>query len=494
MPGLVFPPRVQRPRGWLGIKPMLKIFGHFIQVKMLALLILEMAVLGAAVYYLLSSGIHSPLLLGDLRGQFGGFSFLFALVVGAAMISMGLYSRSAMSDYRTLAIKVLIALALVVPANMAGTALFHEELYESANASTFWWLKAPVVWLLVILLTRILFSFANRREFMKRRIFILGAGTRAAAIRQMAIHGSNETFIVAGTFDPGTPVERRASRDSYEAIAEAPAEDANWVDVVRRAHATEIVVALEDRRGLPVSQLLRCKIDGIQVLDYQTFCERETCRLDLDELKPSWLIFGSGFSRGIVRDFFKRFFDIMVSSAFLLATLPVTLLAAILIKLESRGPVLYRQERVGLHGRPFMVLKLRSMRQDAEVSGAPQWARERDPRVTRVGAFTRKTRIDELPQLINVLRGEMSFVGPRPERPYFVEQLNGTIPFYRERHCVKPGITGWAQINYPYGASLEDARQKLSYDLYYAKNHSIFLDFIIILSTVRVILLQQGSR
>jgi len=472
---------------------MLRLFGHFIPVKMLVLLILEMAVLGGSVYYLLSAGIHSPQLLSDLRGQLGRFSFLFALVVGVAMVSMGLYSRSAMSDYRTLAIKVLVALALVIPANMAGTALFHEELYESANASTFWWIKAPVVWLLVILLTRILFGFANRRDFLKHRVFILGAGTRAAAIRQMAIQGANQSFVVAGTFDPGLSGERRGGRDSPSGLRAPEAETADWLDVVRRAHASEIVVALEDRRGLPVSQLLRCKTEGIRVIDYQTFCERETCRLDLDELKPSWLIFGSGFSRGVVTDLVKRLFDVTVSLALLLVTLPFTLLTAVLVKLESPGPVLYRQERVGLHGKPFMVLKIRSMRQDAETGGA-QWAQVRDPRVTRVGAFIRKTRIDELPQLINVLRGDMSFVGPRPERPVFVEQLSESIPFYRERHCVKPGITGWAQINYPYGASLEDGRQKLSYDLYYVKNHSLFLDFIILLSTVRVILLQQGSR
>jgi sugar transferase (PEP-CTERM system associated) len=473
---------------------MLKIFGHFIPIKMLVLLVLEMAVLGAVVYYLLSTGIHSPELLSGLRGQFGRFSFLFALVVGAAMVSMGLYSQSAMGDYRTLAIKVLIALALVVPANMAGTAFFRDELHESANAGAFWWLKAPLVWLLVILLTRVLFSLAFRSEFLKRRIFILGAGMRAASIRQMAIQPSNQSFIVAATFDPGTLPERRIGRDQFQAVAGSIRDEADWVGLVRRAHATEIVVALDDRQALPVTQLLRCKTEGIQVIDYQTFCERETCRLDLDELKPSWLIFGQGFTRGLVTDFLKRSFDIFVSSVFLLASLPFTLLAAILIKLESRGPVLYRQERVGLHGVPFMVLKLRSMRQDAEKAGSPQWARERDPRVTRVGAFIRKTRIDELPQLINVLRGDMSFVGPRPERPFFVEQLSASVPFYRERHCVKPGITGWAQINYPYGASLEDARQKLSYDLYYVKNHSLFLDFIIILSTVRVILLQQGAR
>jgi len=474
---------------------MLRLFGHFIQIKMLTLLILEMAVLGGAVYYLLSAGIHSPQMLKGLRGQLGQFSFIFAAAVGAAMVSMGLYSRSAMSDYRNLLTKVLIALALIVPLNFIATQLFHEKLYESTNAGTYWTVKAPLVWLAVILATRILFGFFNRREFMMHRIFILGSGTRAAAVRQMAFHGSNQTFLVAGTFDPGV-ADRGQLRDSYETVAHADQahDEADWLEIVRRAHASEIVVAMDDRRGLPVSQLLKCRVEGIHVTDYQTFCERETGRFDLDELKPSWLIFGTGFTRGILTDMVKRAFDVVVSSLFLLFTLPFTLIAAILIKLESRGPILYSQERVGLHGKSFMVMKLRSMRQDAEVGGSPQWAQLRDPRVTRVGAFIRLTRIDELPQLINVLRGDMSFVGPRPERPFFVEQLSRDIPFYRERHCVKPGITGWAQVNYPYGASLEDSRQKLSYDLYYVKNHSLFLDFIIMLSTVRVILMQQGAR
>lgn len=473
---------------------MLRLFGHFIHIKMLALLILEMAVLGGAVYYLLSAGIHSPQMLKGLRGQLGQFSFIFAAAVGAAMVSMGLYSRSAMSDYRTLAVKVLIALALIVPLNFGATQLFHEKLYESTNAGTYWTIKAPLVWLAVIIATRILFGFFNKREYMMHRIFILGSGVRAAAVRQMAFHGSNQTFLVAGTFDPGV-ADRSQLRDSYETVAgSGDAQDGpDWLDIVRRAHASEIVVAMDDRRGLPVSQLLKCRVEGIHVTDYQTFCERETGRLDLDELKPSWLIFGEGFARGIVTDMAKRTFDIVVSLLFLLFTLPFTLIAAILIKLESPGPIFYSQERVGLHGKTFMVMKLRSMRQDAEAGGV-QFATVRDPRVTRVGAFIRLTRIDELPQLINVLRGDMSFVGPRPERPFFVEQLNREIPFYRERHCVKPGITGWAQVNYPYGASLEDSRQKLSYDLYYVKNHSLFLDFIIMLSTVRVILMQQGAR
>src|SRR6201994_4581431 len=215
---------------------MLRLFGHFIHIKMLTLLILEMAVLGGAVYYLLSAGIHSPQMLKGLRGQLGQFSFIFAAAVGAAMVSMGLYSRSAMSDYRNLLTKVLIALALIVPLNFIATQLFHEKLYESTNAGTYWTVKAPLVWLAVILATRILFGFFNRREFMMHRIFILGSGTRAAAVRQMAFHGSNQTFLVAGTFDPGV-ADRTQLRDSYETVAHADQshDEADWLEIVRRA-------------------------------------------------------------------------------------------------------------------------------------------------------------------------------------------------------------------------------------------------------------------
>jgi sugar transferase (PEP-CTERM system associated) len=258
--------------------------------------------------------------------------------------------------------------------------------------------------------------------------------------------------------------------------------------------AREIVVATDERRGMPVLQLLHCKIAGINVIDYLTFWERETRKVELEALQPSWLIFSDGFRQGRIIDAMKRGFDVGVSLALFVLVLPVVLMAALAIRLEDRGPALYRQERVGRDGVTFTLLKFRSMRQDAEHSGRPQWAAQADPRVTRVGAILRRFRIDELPQLLNVLKGDMSFVGPRPERPYFVDALAKELPFYRERHSVKPGITGWAQVNYPYGASLEDARQKLAYDLYYVKNRTLFLDFLILIETVRVILFHEGAR
>lgn len=243
-----------------------------------------------------------------------------------------------------------------------------------------------------------------------------------------------------------------------------------------------------------MSELLRCRALGIRVLDYLDFIERETKTVDLAALRPSWLIFCDGFRGSGLAKACKRSLDILLSVALLLVTLPLMLLTCLLIMLDSPGPVLYRQERVGLGGRPFVLLKFRSMRGDAEQDGAPLWALTEDPRVTRVGWFIRKLRIDELPQLVNVLRGDMSFVGPRPERPPFVADFNTKIPFYAERHCVKPGITGWAQINFPYGASVEDARDKLSYDLYYVKNHGLFLDLVIVLQTIRVVLWADGAR
>ena len=260
--------------------------------------------------------------------------------------------------------------------------------------------------------------------------------------------------------------------------------------------ATEVVLALEERRNaLPLNDLLRIKTTGVEVHDFSSFLERETGRVDLDSLNPSWLIFSDGFSAGRrLSSWGKRLFDVAVSLAGLVLFAPLILIAGIAVKLESKGPVFYRQRRVGLYGETFDVIKLRSMRTDAEVGGKAVWAQKDDPRVTRVGRFIRQTRIDELPQVWSVLKGEMSFVGPRPERPQFVADLEDRLPYYAERHVVKPGITGWAQINYPYGASIEDAREKLEFDLYYAKNYTPFLDLLILLQTARVVIWPEGAR
>ena len=267
-------------------------------------------------------------------------------------------------------------------------------------------------------------------------------------------------------------------------------------EVVRNLRVDEVIVAVRERRGgvLSLRELLDCKLLGTRILDLSTFFERVQGQVRLDSLRASWLIYGDGFRQGWTRTFVKRCFDLVVGTALLLVALPIMVLTALLILLEDGAPIFYSQERVGRGGKPFRVIKFRSMRRDAEKDGKPRWATSNDDRVTRVGRFIRKLRIDELPQLFNVLKGDMSLVGPRPERPYFVDQLTQQIPFYAVRHCVKPGVTGWAQVRYQYGSSVDDAINKLQYDLYYVKNHTLFLDTVVLFETVRVVLTGDGAH
>jgi sugar transferase (PEP-CTERM system associated) len=257
-----------------------------------------------------------------------------------------------------------------------------------------------------------------------------------------------------------------------------------------------VVLAIEERRNaMPLSDLIRLRTTGVHVNEVSSFLERETGRIDLRSTNPSWLIFSDGFASGRrLSSVLKRVFDIAASLVLLIVALPLILFGAIAVKLDSKGPAFFRQTRVGLFGEHFQLVKLRSMRTDAEADGKAKWAEKDDPRVTRVGKWIRLLRIDELPQIWSVLKGDMSFVGPRPERPEFVSDLEEKLLYYSERHIVKPGITGWAQINYPYGASLQDARAKLEYDLYYAKNYTPFLDILILLQTLRVVLWPEGAR
>jgi len=269
------------------------------------------------------------------------------------------------------------------------------------------------------------------------------------------------------------------------------------LDLVRELGADEIVVAMGDRRRhFPIRDILDCKMAGIQVVDMVGFFERQTGRINIDALNPSSIVFADGIIQAVLKSYVHRAFDLIISFAVLVLTLPLMLLAALFIWLESgfRGPVLYRQTRVGRNGKLFRILKFRSMSIDAEQYGGARWAVPGDSRITVVGKLLRISRVDELPQIINVLKGDMSFVGPRPERPEFVDELVDEVPFYDLRHRVNPGITGWAQICYPYGASREDAKGKLEYDLYYIKNYSLFLDLTILIQTAQVILWGKGAR
>lgn len=406
----------------------------------------------------------------------------FAGLVQTAMISVGVYGSESLRSMRYATARLMVAISLgiialsVVYFLLPGRTLWRSNLFY-----------AMFIAIALLVFIRILLGGLLGTAAFRRRVLVLGAGERAERLRQLG-ERPESGFVIVGYI---------GMSDSVPVIKEAINRSAihNFTRYVENLGVSEVVLALEERRNaLPLKDLLRIKTTGVHVNDFSTFMERETGRVDLDTVNPSWLIFSDGFSSGrMISSGMKRVFDIVASLLLLALTAPMIALFAVAVKLDSRGPAFFRQTRVGLYGQPFSLIKLRSMRNDAEKGGA-QWAAKDDPRVTRIGKLIRKLRIDELPQAWTVLKGEMSFVGPRPERPEFVSELEEQLPYYAERHMVKPGITGWAQINYPYGASIEDSRHKLEYDLYYAKNYSPFLDLLILLQTLRVVLWNEGAR
>ncbi|QYU69095.1 TIGR03013 family PEP-CTERM/XrtA system glycosyltransferase [Leptolyngbya sp. 15MV] len=461
---------------------MIRLFKHYIPHAVLLLGLCDFLLLfaaGEAAWQLRAAQLQSePGPIAERLLPLGGF----ALIVWTAMIAVGVYGSEALRSLRYAGARMLVAVSLGIIA--------LSVLDFIAPGSIFWrstLLYAMVLAIVVLMVNRVVVGAAIGTSAFRRRVLVLGAGVRARRLKKLAERPESGFVIVAylGMNDGKYAVE--------EAIPRAAVHDlGRFID---NLGVSEVVLALEERRNsLPLKDLLRVKTMGVHVNEFSSFMERETGRVDLDSLNPSWLIFSDGFSSGrMISSAAKRVFDVVASGVLLILTLPVILVFALLVKLDSKGPAFFRQTRVGLYGEPFEVIKLRSMRADAEKNGA-KWAEKDDPRVTRLGRFIRKVRIDELPQTWSVLKGEMSFVGPRPEVPRFVEDLEEQLPYYAERHMVKPGITGWAQINYPYGASTEDARHKLEYDLYYAKNYTPFLDLLILLQTLRVVLWPEGAR
>jgi exopolysaccharide biosynthesis polyprenyl glycosylphosphotransferase len=348
-----------------------------------------------------------------------------------------------------------------------------------------WLARLLLIWLPFVLLVRFALGALAARVPVTRRLLIVGDGIRASVLRRRLAAKRHALFA------PMAPVGISDTGHLHGHNSQGAGLSARFV---RDQHIWGIVITEDEPAPDRHRTLLDHKLRGVPVFSDLSFQEHHMGRIELDAIDASWLLFADGFQNGAVSRGFKRILDIAVGLSLTIATLPLMLATAAAIKLDSRGSVFYRQERTGLHGKTFTLLKFRSMAMNAEVGGIPQWARKRDPRITRIGAFIRVSRIDELPQLLNVLRGEMSMIGPRPERPSFVHQLAQVIPFYSHRCYVKPGLTGWAQVNYQYGASIEDAREKLAYDLYYVKNRGALLDMVILLSTVRVILFGVGAR
>ena len=461
---------------------MVRLFKHYIPHAVLLLGLIDFALLIAAgdlAWELRAAQVgQEP---GRLLGRLPQL-LAFAVVTQGALIAVGVFGTEALRSMRFAGARLLVGVSLAV--------LSFAFIDFVLPGHTFWrstLFYAMVLAIVLLMANRLVVGGILGAAAFRRRVLVLGAGNRAVRIRKLA-ERPESGFAVVGYI----------AMTSGQAAIEQAVPRAAIADLSRHVQdlgVSEVVLALEERRNaLPLKDLLRIKTAGVHVNDFSSFIERETGRVDLDTLNPSWLIFSDGFSSGrMLSSFAKRVFDIAASSLLLLVTFPVIALFALLVKLDSRGPAFFRQSRVGLYGEPFDIIKLRSMRSDAEKDGA-KWAEKDDPRVTRVGRFIRMVRIDELPQAWSVLRGRMSFVGPRPEVPAFVEDLDDLLPFYAERHMVKPGITGWAQINYPYGASVEDARAKLEYDLYYAKNYTPFLDLLILLQTLRVVLWPEGAR
>lgn len=412
---------------------------------------------------------------------------VFSIVMSCCTLSMGVYTAMVREGNASMLLRTLVSFFL-----LGSVALFLLNLIipgDLINQSFIFW--GVIIATVLVVITRWLFLAVVDTAKLKRRVILYGAGERARTLLQ----DLTPEVGVLGVHIAGCVANQR------EPVAVDPAllieEPKDWLNFVEENQISEIVVSPDERRrgeggSFPLNEFIDCKLAGVPASDALSFCERELGKVDITLLKPSWMLFSDGFKYSKRRLFAKRLFDLALASVFFAVLWPFMLLTALAVRLDSPGPILYHQLRVGLNGKTFRIYKFRSMRQDAEAGGKAMWAQKNDSRVTRVGAFIRNTRLDELPQLYNVLTGSMSFVGPRPERPEFVSDLAQQIPFYDMRHKVKPGLMGWAQLKYPYGASVEDAKNKLQYDLYYTKNHSFLMDMLIMIQTVEIILLGKG--
>ena len=397
--------------------------------------------------------------------------------------SLGLYQGQVIVDRGMMVQRLIVSFALAL--------LFLAGLFYSLPILEIWRAvlagATPVAFFALLVVRLFLLRGAALTPF-KEKIVVLGAGERAASIEALAKSPWSTGFTCQGFLPTGEVVSQVPSERCLPRVN-------SLADFCKDSGVSKVVVAAElPPDKLPNRQLLDCRLRGIEVSDYATFFAHQTGRIDLDHVEVDWFLYSDGYWGIRSYKFVKRGLDMLLSALLLLLALPLCLVVAVAIRLQDRGPIFYSQDRVGLGGKPFRMFKFRSMCVQAEGDGRPRWAEEGDPRITLLGTFLRRTRIDEIPQFLNVLKGDMSLVGPRPERPYFVESLTAAVPFYADRHAVKPGLTGWAQLHYRYGASGEEARRKLEYDLYYVKFFGLFLDLAIILQTARVIIWPNGVR
>jgi len=456
---------------------MIKIFNHYFHQRTLLQVAVDLMLLLMVVITIVLVHEVQPEKFWFIVGK----TFM---LLGAAMLAvnygLGFYQRVHNRSVGLSGARAVLALLLLLPV------VFVLSIGLPNSLASGLMLAAALA---VILLMRVIAMYTTPPSLMRQRVLIFGTGSRAKMVGKELLR-TDPTVDLVGYY--AGPNEQEAMVSAWGLMSMTNCLTA----IVAEQRVDEIVVALTARRGgsMPQRELLDCKLQGVRVVDFETHFERTLGQIRLESLSASWLIFGDGFGSGWVRAIVKRFFDIVCASILIVLTLPVMLVTALFILFEDGLPILYRQERVGLNGRLFDVVKFRSMRKDAEKDGQPRWAAAADDRITRVGHIIRKLRIDELPQLFSVVGGSMSMVGPRPERPYFVDKLTQDIPFYAVRHSVKPGVTGWAQVRYQYGSTVEDAAEKLQFDLYYVKNHSLLLDIVVIFETIGVVLMRKGAH
>ena len=415
---------------------------------------------------------------------------LIGVVCQGCLYYNDLYDLAVIDSYMELGIRLFQALGVTSIILAFIYAVFPEAII---GEGIFALSTAFIIFFIV--LWRYGYKMILDRGIFNQKIVLLGSSELAMNIAReinnksdcgytlgVVVREPGEEGLSTGTFPC---IERSIQKTNFEGLC----------DIARELGIGKIVVAIREKRGnFPVKELLNCRVDGIEILEGNSFYEMLTGKLIVEHINPSWLIFSNGFKKSLSKRLIKRFIDVIFSILLLVLMLPILFLVSVLIKIDSKGPVFFSQERIGRKKKPYMIHKFRSMIADAETKSGPVWAKTEDERITRVGRFIRKWRIDELPQLWNVLKGDMSFVGPRPEREFFIKQLEKTIPYYSERMSVKPGVTGWAQVSYGYGASIEDAIEKLNYDLFYIKNLSIFMDLLIILKTIKTVLFGKGAR
>ena len=460
----------------------IRILRHHVQLPILLLMLVEAGFAIIALHF-----VTSPWGLADSPRTVPGWrpTLFFPAVFALTATAMGLYNTRLREHLFGLALRFLL-----VAATALAVILLALQAVPATRLSIADFAMALLITIGLALVTRYLLGNFVTDGFLKTRVVVYGAGRQAQSIANLKRRSDRRGFVVVGYLPANGEARSIPDRNIVDC-------GGDLLDYCVCHDVDEIVVAMDDRRqAFPLRELLHCRINGLEVLELVSFLERETGAVRLDLLNPSWIIFSPGFRQSWARDMVGRLLDIAASLALLAVSWPLILLATLGIKLEDGllAPVLYRQNRVGKDGRVFRVLKFRSMKLDAEADGIARWATEEDGRVTRVGAWLRRSRFDELPQLWNVLRGDMRFVGPRPERPEFVSSFAENLPYYSERHSVPPGLTGWAQLCYAYGSSEQDAIEKLKYDLYYIKNRSFLFDLAILIQTVEVIIFGKGAR